>query len=262
MKIAVCFYGLTGSVEGKNGDGKPLDPGIAAKLNIEHIISPNQADVFIHSTSVEEKQKLIDLYKPKRFKIERQVDFSSHPILQDKSFRIRLVRLINRIFKPAYSHNESTKIRSESFRAYSRWYSTRETVKMAVDYANENNFTYDFIILTRLDVGFYTKFAFDECTSKSLYVSNWNDYPNVNNEYKLNYKNLNTDFGFLDFWFVGHQHIIEPFSKLYERIDEYSRSPHRASYEHAKWLRLAIRYKYFRWQDHEMIRRKEFSSRL
>ena len=31
MKIALCFYGLVGSVSDKNGNGIPLDPSIAYK---------------------------------------------------------------------------------------------------------------------------------------------------------------------------------------------------------------------------------------
>ena len=59
MRIAICFYGLVGSVCDKNGQGVPLDPAIGYKYYKENIFDTNdEVDVFIHSWSVE-IQKII-----------------------------------------------------------------------------------------------------------------------------------------------------------------------------------------------------------
>jgi len=85
MKIAICFFGLAGSVSDKNGNGIPLDPSIAYKYYKENIFDKNdEVDIFIHSCSLSVKERLIELYKPKKFIIERQVLFPNskyHPYL-------------------------------------------------------------------------------------------------------------------------------------------------------------------------------------
>ena len=50
MRIAICFYGLVGSVNDKNGIGKSLDPKNGFEYFDKNILSANDSeDVFIHS---------------------------------------------------------------------------------------------------------------------------------------------------------------------------------------------------------------------
>ena len=39
MRIAICFYGLVGSVNNKNGQGQSLDPLIAYNLYRDNIFN-------------------------------------------------------------------------------------------------------------------------------------------------------------------------------------------------------------------------------
>ena len=90
MKIAICFYGLVGSVSDKNGVGRLLDPKIVYDYYKKNIFNKNDdVDIFIHSYSVETKQKLIDLYNPVDYTIENQVLFpqsEKHPFLNKRIF--------------------------------------------------------------------------------------------------------------------------------------------------------------------------------
>ena len=91
-----------------------------------------------------------------------------------------------------------------------------------------------------------------------FYASHWNDYPNKNNEFKMNLKNHNLGKGFLDFWFFSNSYTMDKFGKLYNEIDKYQISPHISSFQHAISNKFNIDYTFYRWQDHEMIRRKKF----
>ena len=66
MKIAVCFYGLVGSVDKKYGEGRSLNPGICYDYYKKNVFeTKHRIDIFIHSQSVEFKDQLVNLYKPK-----------------------------------------------------------------------------------------------------------------------------------------------------------------------------------------------------
>ena len=115
MRIALCFVGLTGSVDFGYGLGKPIDPRIAHHHHTKYIMDENEnVDVFIHSWSTDFKDMLIDLYKPKKHIIEKQVDFGRDTI-----------------------RNNST---------ISRWYSTEMVSNLVREYETENDFKYDWVI--------------------------------------------------------------------------------------------------------------------
>jgi hypothetical protein len=84
MKVAICFYGLVGSTTKKYGLGKKLDPTIAYQYYQKNVFKNlTDFDVFIHSQSIEKKNKLKKLYKPAAYKIEHQKNFflntNTHP---------------------------------------------------------------------------------------------------------------------------------------------------------------------------------------
>ena len=68
MKIAFCLIGIIGAVEGKHGQGNPIDYRIGHHFHNKHIFEPNikkgdEVDVFIHSWSTDFKDELVDVYK-------------------------------------------------------------------------------------------------------------------------------------------------------------------------------------------------------
>ena len=78
MRIALCLYGLTGSVDFAYGLGKPIDPRIGYHHHLKHIIEPNDnVDVFFHTWSVDFEDILVDLYKPKKYVAEKQIVFDT-----------------------------------------------------------------------------------------------------------------------------------------------------------------------------------------
>ena len=158
MKIALCLSGIAGGTTGKGGKGETVNPEIAFKLFGEHILKRNNVDIFFHSWSLDCGDKLVKLYDPARYILEPQITFSDDP----------------------YTH-----------RAHSRWYSTQKSIGLVND-------RYDFILLSRFDVAFFTDIDYRKYDPGYFYASHWNDTGNRENHRE----------GFLDFWFFGGADIM------------------------------------------------------
>ena len=66
MKTAICFYGIVGGTEGKNGSGEYIPYEKCYESYKKHIIDINNSDIFIYSWSEDIKDEIVDLYKPKK----------------------------------------------------------------------------------------------------------------------------------------------------------------------------------------------------
>lgn len=265
MRIALCFYGLVGSKIGKNGKGESLDSTIAYEYYKKHIIDVNdEVDVFIHSWSVDAKDKLIELYKPKKEVIEKQIEFPEYKNHPKKigAFKTKIKLFSMKLFKRNEYDEWIYKREQESFRAYSRWYSSKKALELKKEYEEENSFKYDAVMITRLDCAFFTDMDFSKYDMNYFYASHRNDPPAKKRNYQANYANHNKDFEFLDFWFFSNSQIMDEFAKLYDNIQTYDISPHASSKQHVDKVigKEKVKHTLFRWFDHEMIRRKIFEA--
>lgn len=263
MKIAICFYGLVGSISDKNGKGKSINPELGFNYFKKNILNPrDDFHVFIHSWSIDQKSKLLELYNPNDYIIETQkifkndywLNFSLEEIRAKITFFLLFI-VKNNNFKKLYN----LKI-EEYLRAKSRWYSVKQSIDLMKKYEQKNNIKFDCVMSTRLDVAFFKKINFSDYNMNYFYASNWNDAPNKFNNFTLNYKNNNEGKGLLDFWFFSNSNNMKAFAKLYNRINYYPVCPHFSSKKHLDYLKITIRYIFYRWVDHEMIRRKFFKS--
>jgi len=266
MKVALCFYGLVGSKVGKNGQGEDLDPKIAYELYKKNIIDKNdQVDVFIHSWSYDHKDRLTDLYKPKKACVENQVDFQTKASnFKNKfpAYRAKIKLMFFKVFnKNAYLKLINLK-EKELFRAYSRWYSSKKSLDLKREYENEKGFKYDVVMITRLDVGFFSELVFDKYNMKYFYASHRNDAALKSNNYNANHLNHDEGNTFLDLWFFSNSDNMDKFAILFDCIENYEISPHRSSREHVDSYigKEKIQYTLYRWFDHELIRRKFLNS--
>ena len=205
MKVALCLFGIVGGTAGKNGRGADVSPEIAFKHYRDHILTPNDVDVYFHTWSVNSGYDLKRLYNPADCWLQPQELFS------------------NDLFK---------------HRAHSRWCSTKKSIGLVRG-------EYDFIMLSRFDVAFFTDVDFSRYDPEYFYASHWNDVGN-----RENHQN-----GFLDFWFFGGAEIMRKFGNLYDRIGSYDVSQHKAAKQHAEFIGAKIKYTMYRGEDHEMVRR-------
>lgn len=229
MKVAICLFGIVGGKEGKDGKGGSLDYRIAFDHYKKHVFDKNNVDVFIHSWSVNLANELKEIYKPKKSSIEKQKRF-------------------------AWFDRRNN---DEKHRAYSRWYSSKKTIELKREYEIENGFIYDCVMVSRLDLAFFTDVVFDRYDLKYFYASHWNDAVNpCEGRLQPNRENHCEGKGFLDFWFFSNSEMMDEFSTLYDHRKKYDVSPHLSSRQHVDTFTDKIKYIFYRWEDHEMVRRK------
>ena len=258
MKIALCLSGLVGSVKGQGGRGELLDPALAYKYIKQNILDQNsEIDIFIHCWNTELEDEIRSLYNPKLAIFEKQKIFPKATKLKDpingfgslKSyFKLKIKEFLSNDFK-------KYKAKKKQY-ACSRWYSNQQVINLKKDYEKCKNFTYDYVMITRFDVAFFKPVIFSEYKNNFFYASNWNDLPRPENNFKLNYINNYEGKGFLDLWFFSNSKNMDLFGELYDKMENYSVSPHLSSREHLKSFLpdKDIKYTMFRWEDFEMVR--------
>ena len=146
MKIAFCLYGLAGGTNDKHG-GLKVDYKIAYEYYAKHFFNKYDIDIFIHTWSVEFKEEITQIYKPKKALFEKQKMFDH---------------------KPSRKHG-----------IYSRWYSTKKVIELKSKYEKQNKIEYDFVFLTRFDVAFFSEIKFHDYNPGNFYASHWTYYKNI-----------------------------------------------------------------------------------
>ena len=103
-------------------------------------------------------------------------------------------------------------LESLSFRSHSRWYSTKESIKLMSEFSKSTNTNYDFVLSTRIDCLF----------KKELDLNNLD-----NNKFYASFRKGRDDenIALYDFFFLSNQKKMEDFSELYDCIYEYSIRP-------------------------------------
>ena len=154
MKVALCL------------SGQPRKAMETFPHIYNHIIQPNNADVFIHMHYDNENpymekthmdngsctferdthQKLIELYKPKRYLIETPRNFQK-PNLQVPEKRMQNVQKMNA--HKQWSNEDAKKHIAKQMT--SMYYSIYKSNELKELYANENGIVYDYVIRLRFD---------------------------------------------------------------------------------------------------------------
>jgi len=229
MKIALCLSGLTGGSVGKDGGGSPLDLDTPYKSIKKYLLDKNNIDVFIHSWSREFEKELVKLYKPKKSKFEKQIIFDKD------NHRKHIIQ--------------------------SRFYGNNKVLNLKQLYEKENNFLYDIVMISRLDLVWFSKLNFSAYEPKYFYASHWNhNGPEKVGPY--DHSNFHVGKGFLDFWFFSNSEKMDTFGKLCA-IDKINYlistgvelSGHSLTYKIAELCNGDIKYIKYRGYDHEMYRR-------
>jgi hypothetical protein len=180
MKIAVVFFW---KFTGRNKRGEIQSFEKSYEYLEKNILKEN-VDIFLHGWDDDpnQSQKLLDLYKPKKFILEKQIEFD-HPYQHYN-------------FVPDGLWNTKDYLNSD----YSRFYSIKKSIELVDD-------DYDLVLLTRYDTIFFQVFPFESMSSQNFYVSHWS-----HNNYGL---------GFQDAWFISGLEIMRKWSLIFDRLDEY-----------------------------------------
>lgn len=182
-RVAICLKGAISKKGGEHQrfykendlyvDGDYIDYISVSNSIDKHIIGPNpdlSFDFFIHSWNYDLKDKILEIYNPKKFLFEDNRNYN---------------RIINNIIS-----NES------DFGGVSGSLSLKKSLELKEIYEIENNFNYDIIIIYRYDVLLWKDMDLNIYdTDKYIYVNAWDgsctaDYHFVmsnHNSYKFKY---------------------------------------------------------------------------
>ena len=183
-KIAFCLFGGIGYKDKWPRSNEFLDPEICYKQYKYFNILKDNYDVFYHVWDNPYKDKIQNLYKPKKH-----------------------------ICEPFKKFSVSTG--SRSFSNWSRWYSTLKVNELKKEYEKENNIKYDYVFVTRFDIGFFTELNFKEYNPKYFWVGH--DKNNLKKD--KNYYSSRIP----DYWFFSNSEKIDNFSQLFLNIEEHSK---------------------------------------
>jgi len=161
-KIALCFHGLSGGRNFKNG-GLIVDGDEAAYNIYQNFILPLKekfyVDVFYHTWSGEDRDTINEVYKP----VEYHISESRTLYVPSVAEKIKLW-LINKLLR-----------RDESRRGnniYSRWFSLVESLRIV----GTSNVSYDYVFVLRFDMVFKTKFDPDCVDLAKVLLARWRKY--------------------------------------------------------------------------------------
>jgi hypothetical protein len=127
------------------------------------LIEPNTPDIFIHSWLDVDDPKhnelynlIIDLYNPKKIKVERQKKFFNN--------NLDLFRILS---------THAVGYTKESFieMIYSSWYSNHQSNLLKEEHRLENDFDYDFVIRARFDIYYDNPLICSNYTNDRLYTT-------------------------------------------------------------------------------------------
>lgn len=276
MRVALCLYGLVGGDSGKGGMGssdKTLTIGYEHYRN--NLIEVNDhVDVFIHTWSLDQKDQIIKLYSPTKYVFEKQIQFKVPPYVKGDTQR---------------KNNH-----------YSKWYSTMRSVQLKREHELEQNFKYDFVIVSRFDIALKSKFDFSQHDPEKFYVGNWCTFCDKRGKdlfkggrgpmyemmekgkdlSELKHRHIgyphDKENGFIDQWFFSGSENMDVFADLYSHLDDYTRpgkcpndrsgriSNHRLSFYHVEQSDLLGRldFAYHLHDDFPLVRRRFLECRV
>lgn len=142
MRIAFCLYGLSGGdserlIAYKTNGGNTIDNMVMSYNSYKkYIFEENKEfdfDIYFHTYHHNNIQKIVDLYKPKKYIVDERIKLSNNDL-----------------------KNLSQKWRQASIASKSRWNSSYKVLKLI-----DNNINYDYIMLLRFDITFLNEIHFN-----------------------------------------------------------------------------------------------------
>lgn len=254
-KIAVCLFGSIGTNKsiGRNTKNsfdkiKYLDyktPLLSIKKNV---IEHNNADVFIHSWSNHKKDEIIKLLNPKKYIFEDYKTFA----------------------KPFHSRKNHI---------WSRFYTGQVSNNLKKEYELENNFKYDIVLSSRMDLIWFTKLNLNREIENNIFASNWNSSKKYGNLGPYDKSNNGDGWGVIDPWFFSSSKNMDKFTQVFKnrkfislksyflyksflnrfktfdfKTNNYYISTHHFYYQQAINKGLKFEFDYFRGFDYEIYR--------
>lgn len=188
-KIALCMHGLFDSLTDKTSKGidgyEHIKKNIFSKKDID-------IDVFVHSWEKQKEKEILELYNPKAFVFEEQIDFST--LINDRKL------------------NQLSNCPRPISNVVSHLYSVTEAVKLA--YQQDTH--YDIVIKARFDIGRINRVTSGPGRSNPYPVQCINFMTDIEKGklYNANWQHFH--MGPADMWFYGDYEVMKNFTTLFD----------------------------------------------
>lgn len=200
-KIALCLYGKFNNRLSETSGEEGF------KYILENIIKGRDVDVFIHSWDLENKERILELYKDfiKDQKFEAQIDFK--PIMNEAG-------IDEEFFNAPGGQSFRTIANSFSF-----FYTRAESIKLKKAFEEKNGMTYDSVICSRFDLAQMDKYNGFQAWKASEMA--FDENLDMNYFYSSMWHQLNA--GYTDMWFFSSSKNMDKIILMFDKTKEYLR---------------------------------------
>ncbi len=214
MKIALCLFGSIGSIfkPKRNLKDNFLDPEVCFKSIKRNIIDKFETDVFFHTWTNKYNNKLIELYNPKDFKIEKPINFK--PDLS--KYSLKHINCYDDVANLKDNNQDPENVYADlAYRAHSRWHSQTKVLNILDNYHKKKKAKYEFIIQSRFDIIINNLPNLKDLNKKKIYLVK---------------KGKKSDNSLYDIFIISSFKIAKKIKDIKEKIYYYPVDPSQALY--------------------------------
>ena len=218
MRVALCLSGYFNSLKDLTSRGMDgydhIQRKILSKRQEGHTI-----DVFFHNWEPDSEQLLVELYDPKKYIVENQIDFDM--IAKENG--------VDRSSIDPHGQLGSWTVNSQSGVGYvgperilSQFYSVQKSMELKREYEKEHNFKYDCVIKSRFDLGRINRDTSGpgRINPYACQCINFEPEQDMNFLYVANWDLFNE--GPADMWYYSSSENMDNFCELYNNaLHEY-----------------------------------------
>tara|TARA_R110000824_G_scaffold207562_2_gene393013 strand:- start:5733 stop:6524 length:792 start_codon:yes stop_codon:yes gene_type:complete len=238
MRVAVCLFGNLGNVgcaSGRDPSANLMresdvfnDVSLPYYYLKKNLCDHYETDFFFHSWSINSAEYVLNLYDPKSYEFELQRDFSvdlaDYGLIGNNIDKWEISDSSKFGYNALLSSRGSVEnileeMKRMAFRSSSRYYSSQKSIELKQKYEAENDFKYDFVLLTRFDNMFYKKFELEGLDKNKFYGN-------------FRHGSIDEHLAISDHWFLGGSENTDKFGTLFDHRHKYCLRPTFSSRQH------------------------------
>jgi hypothetical protein len=188
MKIALCLFGYP--------KGSTIYAGGAYEQKFKHLfeqVMVHSPDVFIHSWDTSLQEELVNLFNPKYFIFQNQLQF------EDEISQLKMSRFVGS--------------RGDILKTLSFFHTRHISNNLKKLHEKREGFTYDWVITSRFDVGYH-----NYGKNKTSYLK-FDPSLNKDSVYSAYWDQINA--GLSDHWFYGNSKNIDSVCNIRTKVVDY-----------------------------------------
>jgi hypothetical protein len=188
LKTALCLFGYP--------KGSTIYAGGAYEQNFKHLfeqVMVHEPDVFIHCWDTSLEDEIVELFSPKSYLFEEQIQFD------DEISQLDMSRFAGS--------------RGDIFKTLSFLHTRNASNEMKKQFEKENGFVYDCVVTSRFDVGYH-----NYGNNKTSYL-NFDIDNDIDCVYSAYWNQMNA--GLSDHWFYSNSKNIDTVCELRNNVIDY-----------------------------------------